>query len=193
MPRMPCAALGRQLTDKNARANLTFHIADLAQDAGWPGATAGITAVILTSSTVAMVDETVTGLQTDANWRNLNAPGTSAYAGSKTLAERAAWDRTKDPWAACVPYQTGGQGRNWAWALFWWRMRCPKHPAQDACYVPPREGRASPKRGCSFPAMPQASAMPAAQAAKMAGKGATSSTANATPGVKMPLTSRKLE
>jgi dihydroflavonol-4-reductase len=52
---------------------------------------AGVTRVILTSSTVAIVDETVHGQQDEANWCNLDAPGTSAYAKSKTLAEREAW------------------------------------------------------------------------------------------------------
>jgi dihydroflavonol-4-reductase len=52
---------------------------------------AGITRVVLTSSTVAIVDETVHGQQDEANWCNLDAPGTSAYAKSKTLAEKEAW------------------------------------------------------------------------------------------------------
>jgi hypothetical protein len=41
--------------------------------------------------------------------------------------------------------------------------------------------------------MAQAVASPAAQAAKTAGTGATNSTAQAMPGVRMPETSRKLE
>lgn len=53
---------------------------------------AGIARVILTPSTVAVVDETMAGIQTESNWGNLNVPGTSADARSKTLAERAAWD-----------------------------------------------------------------------------------------------------
>jgi dihydroflavonol-4-reductase len=52
---------------------------------------AGIIRVILTSSTVAIIDETVHGQQDENNWCNLDAPGTSAYAKSKTLAEREAW------------------------------------------------------------------------------------------------------
>jgi dihydroflavonol-4-reductase len=52
---------------------------------------AGITRVILTSSTVAIVDEGVHGPQNEDNWCNLDAPGTSAYAKSKTLAEQEAW------------------------------------------------------------------------------------------------------
>jgi dihydroflavonol-4-reductase len=52
---------------------------------------AGITRVILTSSTVAIIDETVHGQQDENNWCNLDAPGTTAYAKSKTLAEREAW------------------------------------------------------------------------------------------------------
>jgi dihydroflavonol-4-reductase len=56
---------------------------------------AGVTRVILTSSTIAVIDETQHGEQNESNWYNLDAPGTSAYARSKTLAERAAWELAK--------------------------------------------------------------------------------------------------
>lgn len=53
---------------------------------------AGVNRVILTSSTVAVIDTGATGLQTEDNWCDLTSPQTSSYARSKTLAERAAWD-----------------------------------------------------------------------------------------------------
>lgn len=56
---------------------------------------AGITRVILTSSVVAVVDDKVTGEQTEANWLDPDAPGTTAYALSKLRAEQAAWDFVK--------------------------------------------------------------------------------------------------
>lgn len=56
---------------------------------------AGITRVILTSSTVAIIDETVHGTQDETNWCKLDAPGTTAYAKSKTLAEQEAWALAK--------------------------------------------------------------------------------------------------
>ncbi len=52
---------------------------------------AGITRVILTSSIVAIIDDAAGEQQNEDNWCNLDAPGTSAYAKSKTLAEREAW------------------------------------------------------------------------------------------------------
>jgi dihydroflavonol-4-reductase len=52
----------------------------------------GVSRVILTSSTVAVIDGSATGLQDESNWCDLTAPETSSYARSKTLAERAAWD-----------------------------------------------------------------------------------------------------
>lgn len=51
--------------------------------------------VILTSSTVAIAGSPLADGQTaysEQNWTDVNAPGTSAYAKSKTLAEKAAWD-----------------------------------------------------------------------------------------------------
>lgn len=55
---------------------------------------AGVGRVVLTSSMVAVL---WTGVQarrpaTEADWTDPDAPGTSSYARSKTLAERAAWD-----------------------------------------------------------------------------------------------------
>ena len=47
---------------------------------------------MVTSSTVAVLDENQLGIQDEANWCDVKAPGTSAYALSKTLAERAAWE-----------------------------------------------------------------------------------------------------
>jgi dihydroflavonol-4-reductase len=59
-------------------------------------ADAGITRIILTSSTAAVQDQTGPANQDESNWCNLNAPGTSAYSRSKTLAEKAAWDLAKE-------------------------------------------------------------------------------------------------
>ena len=53
---------------------------------------AGIRRAVVTSSTVAVLDENQLGIQDEANWCDVKAPGTSAYALSKTLAERAAWE-----------------------------------------------------------------------------------------------------
>ena len=53
---------------------------------------AGIRRAVVTSSTIAVLNENKLGLQDEADWCDLTAPGTSAYAMSKTLAERAAWE-----------------------------------------------------------------------------------------------------
>lgn len=53
--------------------------------------TAGVTRVVLTSSTVAVTDTAKSGLQDETCWCNPDAPETSAYGRSKTLAEQAAW------------------------------------------------------------------------------------------------------
>jgi dihydroflavonol-4-reductase len=53
---------------------------------------AGVTRVILTSSTVAVLDSRQTSLQDESNWCDLSSSETSSYSRSKTLAERAAWD-----------------------------------------------------------------------------------------------------
>jgi len=56
---------------------------------------AGIRRAVLTSSIVAVYDEGKRGIQDESNWCDLNGAGTTAYAKSKTLAERAAWDFVK--------------------------------------------------------------------------------------------------
>ncbi|MCX7287471.1 MAG: aldehyde reductase [Rhodobacterales bacterium] len=57
---------------------------------------AGVTRVVLTSSTVAVFDENKRDvLQDEANWCDVTLASTTAYAKSKTLAERAAWDIAK--------------------------------------------------------------------------------------------------
>ena len=53
---------------------------------------AGIKRVILTSSVVAIIDTYKRGMQDETDWCNLDTPETTAYAKSKTMAERAAWD-----------------------------------------------------------------------------------------------------
>lgn len=53
---------------------------------------AGVTRVILTSSTVAVINTRKTGMQDESDWCDPAAPGTTAYALSKLRAERAAWD-----------------------------------------------------------------------------------------------------
>jgi dihydroflavonol-4-reductase len=61
-------------------------------------AAAEVARVVLTSSTVAVFDETQRDMvQDESNWCDVTLATTSPYAKSKTLAERAAWDiaRTK--------------------------------------------------------------------------------------------------
>jgi dihydroflavonol-4-reductase len=53
---------------------------------------AGVKRVIFTSSVVAIIDTYKRGMQDETDWCNLDAPDTTAYAKSKTLAERAAWE-----------------------------------------------------------------------------------------------------
>ncbi len=53
---------------------------------------AGVNRVIVTSSVAAIIDTYKGGTQDETDWCNVDAPDTSAYAKSKTLAERAAWD-----------------------------------------------------------------------------------------------------
>lgn len=55
-------------------------------------AEAGITRVILTSSCVAIWEQLRDREATEADWTDPYIPGTGAYARSKTLAERLAWD-----------------------------------------------------------------------------------------------------
>lgn len=52
---------------------------------------AGVTRVILTSSTVAVTNTTKAGPQDETDWCDPTAHDTSAYGQSKTLAEQAAW------------------------------------------------------------------------------------------------------
>ena len=59
--------------------------------------------------------------------------------------------------------------------------------------MPPRDGRCAPNLGCNRPAIPQATPINPAVAAKIAAVGATYSTAQAMPGVTIDDTSRKLE
>lgn len=59
-------------------------------------AAAGVTRVILTSSTVAVQNEAKPDtLQDEADWCDIHLPSTTPYAKSKTLAERTAWEIAK--------------------------------------------------------------------------------------------------
>lgn len=59
-------------------------------------AAAGVSRVVLTSSTVAVLNEAKPDtLQDEADWCDIHLPSTTAYAKSKTLAERAAWEIAK--------------------------------------------------------------------------------------------------
>ena len=59
-------------------------------------AAAGVTRVVLTSSTVAILNEAKADtLQDEADWCDVHLPSTTPYAKSKTLAERAAWEVAK--------------------------------------------------------------------------------------------------
>lgn len=59
-------------------------------------AAAGVTRVVLTSSTIAVLNEAKPDtLQDEADWCDVHLPSTTAYAKSKTLAERAAWEIAK--------------------------------------------------------------------------------------------------
>jgi dihydroflavonol-4-reductase len=54
---------------------------------------AGVERVVLTSSTVAVINEGKPDtLQDEADWCDVHLPSTTAYAKSKTLAERTAWE-----------------------------------------------------------------------------------------------------
>ena len=54
---------------------------------------AGVRRVVLTSSSVAVLNDGKPGvLQDESDWCDVSLPGTTAYAKSKTLAERAAWE-----------------------------------------------------------------------------------------------------
>ena len=57
---------------------------------------AGIKRIVLTSSMVAMLGDANGSININSNtWTNLNIKGISAYAKSKTLAEKSAWDFIK--------------------------------------------------------------------------------------------------
>jgi len=59
-------------------------------------AAAGVTRVVLTSSSVAVLNEAKPDtLQDEADWCDIHLPTTTPYAKSKTLAERAAWEIAK--------------------------------------------------------------------------------------------------
>ena len=59
-------------------------------------AAAGVSRVVLTSSSVAVLNEHKPDtLQDEADWCDIHLPGTTPYAKSKTLAERAAWEIAK--------------------------------------------------------------------------------------------------
>jgi dihydroflavonol-4-reductase len=58
--------------------------------------TAGVDRVILTSSTVAVINSGKSGLQDESDWCDPVARGTTAYALSKLKAERAAWAFVQD-------------------------------------------------------------------------------------------------
>lgn len=54
-------------------------------------ASAGVLRVVLTSSTVAVLDVKANRVQDESDWCDPEAAGVTPYARSKTLAERAAW------------------------------------------------------------------------------------------------------
>jgi dihydroflavonol-4-reductase len=59
-------------------------------------AAAGVTRVVLTSSVVAVLNESKPNtLQDEADWCDTHLPSTTPYAKSKTLAERSAWEIAK--------------------------------------------------------------------------------------------------
>lgn len=53
---------------------------------------AGVRRVVLTSSGVAILNSPKSGIRDENDWSDVSDPGMTAYAKSKTLAERAAWD-----------------------------------------------------------------------------------------------------
>ncbi len=59
-------------------------------------AAAGVTRVVLTSSSVAILNDSKPDtLHDEADWCDVHLPSTTPYAKSKTLAERAAWEIAK--------------------------------------------------------------------------------------------------
>ena len=57
---------------------------------------AGIRRVVLTSSSAAIIHDGKAGALDEGDWCDVDAPQTSAYSRSKTLAERAAWEMVTD-------------------------------------------------------------------------------------------------
>ena len=58
---------------------------------------AGVKRVVLTSSMVSMLENADKSINIDSNsWTNVNSKNVSAYAKSKTLAEKSAWDFIND-------------------------------------------------------------------------------------------------
>lgn len=57
---------------------------------------AGVPRVVLTSSTAAVLNPAGRTVQDETDWLDPTAPGTTPYAKSKLLAERAAWDYVRD-------------------------------------------------------------------------------------------------
>lgn len=70
-------------------------------------AAAGVTRVVLTSSTVAVLNEGKTTMQDEDDWCDTSLPGTTAYARSKTLAEKAAWEIAKETGLALTVINPG--------------------------------------------------------------------------------------
>ncbi|MCB1387843.1 MAG: aldehyde reductase [Rhodobacteraceae bacterium] len=68
---------------------------------------AGIRRVVLTASVVSIVDETKDKVYDESDWCQPELKGTTAYAKSKTLAERAAWDFARDAGMALTTIHPG--------------------------------------------------------------------------------------
>ncbi len=68
---------------------------------------AGLGRVVLTSSTVAVLNDGKDALQDEADWCDTSLPGTTAYARSKTLAEKAAWALARDKGLALTTINPG--------------------------------------------------------------------------------------
>ncbi len=68
---------------------------------------AGVGRAVLTSSTVAVLNEGKDALQDEDDWCDTTRPGTTAYAKSKTLAERAAWAQAKQAGLALTTINPG--------------------------------------------------------------------------------------
>ncbi len=68
---------------------------------------AGVARIVLTSSVVAVLDETKTGVQTEDDWCDVALPTTTAYGKSKTMAERRAWELAKTDGLALTTINPG--------------------------------------------------------------------------------------